>query len=81
MYFRLGTAYFETENWEFARQSFERAAELAPKDPASAYNVALCLQHLGLYIDAANWYEEVLRRDPDRTNKDELLNKIRVLKQ
>jgi tetratricopeptide (TPR) repeat protein len=81
MHFRLGSAYFDTENWEFARQSFEKAAELAPKDPASAYNIALCFQHLGLYLDAAHWFEEVLRRDPNRTDREDLLNKIRILKQ
>lgn len=81
MHFRLGAAYFDTENWEFARQSFEKAAQLDTKEPASAYNVALCFQHLGLYVDAAHWFEEVLRRDPNRSDKDELLNKIRILKQ
>jgi tetratricopeptide (TPR) repeat protein len=81
MHFRLGNAYFDTENWEFARQSFEKAAELEPKDPAAPYNVALCFQHLGLYIDAAHWFEEVLRRDPSRSDRDELLNKIRILEQ
>jgi tetratricopeptide (TPR) repeat protein len=81
MHFRLGNAYFATENWEFARQSFEKAAELAPKDPASAYNVGLCLQRLGLNMDAAHWFEEVLRRDPNWSDRDDLLNKIRILKQ
>jgi tetratricopeptide (TPR) repeat protein len=81
MHFRLGSAYFETENWDFARQSFEKAAQLDPKEPASAYNVALCFQRLGLSIDAAHWYEEVLRRDPNRSDKDELLDRIRTLKQ
>lgn len=80
MHFRLGMAYFDTENWEFARQSFQKAAELNPKDPAAPYNVALCFQRLGLYIDAAHWYEEVLRRDPNRSDRDDLLNLIRILK-
>lgn len=79
MHFHLGGAYFETENWQFARQSYEKAAELMPQEDASAYNVALCLQRMGLYIDAAHWYQEVLKRNPGRTDKQELLNRIATL--
>ncbi len=50
MHFRLGYAYFETENWQFAKQSYEKAAELMPTEEASAYNVALCNQRMGLYL-------------------------------
>jgi tetratricopeptide (TPR) repeat protein len=80
MHFHLGSAYFETENWQFARQSFEKAAELMPTSDAPAYNVALCLQRLGIYLDAAQWYEEVLRRNPNRTDKQDLLSRIAMLK-
>ena len=80
MHFHLGTAYFETENWQFARQSYEKAAELMPKEDASAYNVALCFQRMGLFIDAARWYEEVLKRNPGRTDRQELLNRIATLR-
>jgi hypothetical protein len=48
MHFHLGSAYFETENWQFAKQSYEKAAELMPYSDGSAYNVALSLQHLKL---------------------------------
>ena len=81
MHFHLGSAYFETENWQFARQSFEKAAELMPKEDASAYNVALCLQRMKMFIDAAHWYEEVLKRNPGRTDRQELLNRIALLRQ
>jgi len=80
MHFHLGGAYFEIENWQFAKQSFEKAAELLPKEDASAYNVALCYQRLGLFVDAAHWYEEVLKRNPARTDKQELLNRIATLR-
>src|SRR5439155_17647802 len=59
MHFHLGSANFETENWQFARQSFEKAAELMPNSDASAYNVALCLRRQGLFLDAVHWYEEL----------------------
>lgn len=80
MHFNLGTAYFNVENWEFARQSFERAAQLDTKDDAAAYNVAICFVKLRYFSDAANWYEEVLRRNPSRRDKQELLNRIQTLR-
>jgi len=76
MHFHLGTAYFQVENWEFAKQSFEKAAQLDPKDTAAPYNIALCLARLGFYRDAANWYEEVLRRDPNYPEKKDILDQI-----
>jgi len=81
MHFSLGAAYFDIENWQAARQSFEKAAELDPKDDAAAYNVALCLVRLAFYLDAANWYEEVLRRNPNHAKKQDILNSIRALRQ
>ncbi|MEO8597328.1 MAG: tetratricopeptide repeat-containing serine protease family protein [Candidatus Solibacter sp.] len=80
MHFHLGSAYFEAENWQFARQSFEKAAELRPSDDAAAYNVALCLQRMSVFLDAAHWYEEVLRRNPNHRDKQEILNRITVLR-
>jgi tetratricopeptide (TPR) repeat protein len=80
MHFTLGSAYFDIEDWRNAEQSFRKAAELAPTDSAAAYNVALCLARQGYYHDAATWYEEVLRRNPRHQERDEILQKIRVLK-
>lgn len=80
MHFKLGSAYFEVENWEFARQSFEKAAQLNPKDSAAPYNIALCMIRLGFYRDAANWYEEVLRRDPNHRSREEILSRIQFLR-
>jgi tetratricopeptide (TPR) repeat protein len=81
MHFQLGSAYFETENWQFARQSFQKAAELMPNSDAAAYNVALCFQRLSLFLDAAQWYEEALRRNPNRPDKQDVLKTISILKQ
>jgi tetratricopeptide (TPR) repeat protein len=80
MHFRLGQAYFDLENWEFARQSYEKAAELDPSDPASAYNLALCLGRLKYYLDSAKWFEEYLRRNPNATDKSDVLARIQVLR-
>jgi tetratricopeptide (TPR) repeat protein len=80
MHFKLGKVYFKLANYEFALQSFKKAAELDPEDDASPYNVAICLIRLGYFRDAANWYEEVLRRNPTRQDKQTILDQIRRLR-
>jgi tetratricopeptide (TPR) repeat protein len=80
MHFHLGSAYYQTENWQFAKQSYEKAAELMPTSDAAAYNVGLCMQRLTFYLDAASWYEEALRRNPKRTERQQLLDKIAALR-
>jgi len=79
MHFNLGSAYFSLENWDFALQSYEKAAELSPEEPAAAYNAALCQQRLGHFGDAVHWYQEYLRRKPNATDKAEILERIRLL--
>lgn len=81
MHFNLGSAYFSLENWNFALQSYEKAAELNPKEPAAAYNVALCHQRLRHWMDAVKWYEEYLKRKPDAPDKAKVLETIRILSQ
>jgi tetratricopeptide (TPR) repeat protein len=80
MHFNLGSAYFKQENWSFASQSYEKAAELSPQEPAAAFNVALCNQRLGHFVEAAHWYEEYLHRKPDADDRTEILERIRALK-
>ena len=80
MHFTLGSSYFETEHWELARQSFEKAADLNPKDDSAAYNVAVSLVRLGYFTDAAHWYEEALRRNPKRDDRDELKRRIETIR-
>lgn len=80
MHFTLGSAYFGAENWELARQSFEKAAELDPKDDNAAYNVAICYVRQGYFNDAAQWYEDALKRNPNRDDKDELKRRITALR-
>jgi tetratricopeptide (TPR) repeat protein len=71
MHFRLGSTYFELKNWDFARQSFEKAAELNPKLAAAVYNVGLCYANQGYYRDAVKRYEEYLRRNPNGSDRVE----------
>jgi tetratricopeptide (TPR) repeat protein len=81
MHFKLGFAYFEVENWEFSKQSYAKASELDPSDSTAPYNLALCELRLGYRTDAARWFEEVLRRNPNHPQKQEILNRIRLLRQ
>jgi tetratricopeptide (TPR) repeat protein len=80
MHFTLGSAYFQLENWELSRQSFEKAAELDKTDFAAPYNIALCFTNLGYSRDAANWYEEALRRDPNNAKRTDILARIQALR-
>jgi tetratricopeptide (TPR) repeat protein len=80
-HFTLGSAYFETENWQLAEDSFQKAAELNKEDYKAPYNVALCLEHLGYHGDAVSWYEETLRRNPNQERKQEILKRIQIIRQ
>lgn len=80
MHFALGSAYFGQEEWERARLAYTKAAELEPTDTAAPYNVALCYQRQGFRVDAARWFEEVLRRDPNHPDKADLQRRIRALR-
>jgi hypothetical protein len=80
MHFTLGSAYFELENWELSRQSFEKTAELDKTDFAAPYNIALCMAHLGYSRDAANWFEGALRRDPNNPKRADILVRVQELR-
>lgn len=78
-HFLLGGIYFELGNWQLAEVSYEKASELDKDDTAAPYNVALCLIRQGYGRDAAKWFREVLRRDPNYRDKSDLLKRIRQL--
>jgi tetratricopeptide (TPR) repeat protein len=79
MHFRLGASYFELGNWQFAEQSFEKAAELDLNLTAPAYNIALCFLNLGYRQDAVKWFREVLRRDPQYPDREAIQRRIAAL--
>lgn len=79
MHFTLGSAYFQLKNWKLAESSFERAAHLDAKEPASAYNTALCFQDMSDYSDAVTWYREYLRRAPSAKDKQQVAARIALL--
>ncbi len=80
MHFRLGSVYFDLGNWDLSKQSYEKASEINKADSASVYNVALCLTKLGFYHDAADWYDEVLRRAPNHPQKQDILYRIKTFR-
>ena len=80
MHFTLASAYYSVENWQLAMQSYEKAAQLDSQNSAAAYNVALCNQRLGYFRDAAKWYEEALRRRPNHPDRQDILNRIQILR-
>ena len=80
MHFHLGWSYLELQEWQFARQSFEKAAELEPTDTSAPYNVAVCLTNLGYRSDAVKWFAEVLRRDPRYPDRAEIVRRISTLR-
>ena len=79
MHFRLGSAYFELEQWKSAEDSFERAWSQDQKSDSAAYNVALCLQNQGYSSDSALWYRKVLKINPNREDRDVIARKIQSL--
>lgn len=80
MHFNLAFAYFNLENWELAAQSYKKAVELNKSDPSSPYNLALCMLKLGYYDDAARWFEEVLRRNPNHPDRQSIQSRISTLR-
>ena len=79
-HFRLGVALYHQNRWSEARTSFEQNAKMDPTDAGSTYNIALCLVRLGFRADAVKWYEETLRRDPNRQDAGEIRRRIAELR-
>jgi len=79
MHFQLGLSCFELGNWDLAEQSFEKAAELDTSDAAAAFNLALCQLKMGYSRDALKWFREVLRRDANYDNRDEVQRRIKLI--
>jgi hypothetical protein len=75
---RLGHEYLEAENWSCAKEAFEKYSELNTEDSMAPYNVALCLTRLGHYREAAGWYEEALRRDPNLAGRQDIVAGMRL---
>jgi tetratricopeptide (TPR) repeat protein len=76
MHFTLGLGYFELKQYPEAVQAFKLAADLLPQDSAASFNVAVSYYNSQYYREAIQWYRETLRRDPNRSDKAEILRII-----
>ncbi len=72
LHYNLGLVHFRKEEFAAARDSFARAAELAPQDPDILFNLALSEKKCGHAAAATAGFSRLLRDDPD--NLDALYN-------
>jgi tetratricopeptide (TPR) repeat protein len=76
MEFRLGSCYFDEEDWSHAADSFRISAAADKTDAPSAFNLGLSLQRQGYTADAKVWFREALNRQPDDELKAKILNEL-----
>jgi len=65
VYFFLGAAYFELEQYDRALKSYLTALELKPDYLGAMVHVGQCLRMLGRYPEAIRMARQVLARAPD----------------
>jgi S1-C subfamily serine protease len=76
MEFRLGSCYFDEEDWSHAADSFRISAAADKADAPSAFNLGLSLLRQGYSSDAKVWFREALDRHPDDELKAKILNEL-----
>src|SRR5205807_10040048 len=57
---------FELELYDAAAKSYEQLLSLDATDPAPNFNLALCLEKLGRWQDAAAYFGVALKAEPNR---------------
>jgi Flp pilus assembly protein TadD len=73
----LAASHARLEQWLEAEAAFRRGLELAPNNPNMRSNLGVALVHLGRSAEAAELFEEVLRRDPHNTTTERMLAELR----
>lgn len=58
--FRLGTLLSQKQRWTEAHQAYASANALAPGQPDTLYNLAVCLDHLEQTVAASHYYQGAL---------------------
>ena len=76
MEFRLGSCYFDEEDWSHAADSFRISAGADKTDAPSAFNLGLSLLRQGYSSDAKVWFREALDRHPDDELKAKILSEL-----
>ena len=74
---RSAGALYEQKRWAEAAELYRRAAQMAPRDRAHAFNLALALQNQGRLDEAIVAYERALRIDPTYARAREELARVR----
>jgi tetratricopeptide (TPR) repeat protein len=77
-HFTLGSIQFDLEDWAGCARSFEFADKFirTRSNTSALYNQALCTSNQGYRRDAALLMEQVLRRDPNRADRQDILRMI-----
>jgi tetratricopeptide (TPR) repeat protein len=79
MHFQLGSVLFDLKEWPDAAEAYRKAAELDPKSAVAAFNVANSFYNQPQSESALTWYRDVLKRDPEFSDKETVLRRIREL--
>lgn len=79
-HFLLGSIYFDMRSWEAASSAFQHAADIDKTDSSATYNLALCYENQQYSSDAADWYEETLRRNPKHAKRQQIMKAIARLR-
>lgn len=68
----VGKYYLEAKNWKAALSRFESALVLAPDEPEVYWGLGEAERHLGEYVKARHYYEQLLQYDPDGPHTKEI---------
>jgi tetratricopeptide (TPR) repeat protein len=79
MHLQLGSVLFDLKAWPEAAEAYRKAAELDPKSAVAAFNVANSYYNDQQSEPALGWYRDVLKRDPEFSDKETVLRRIRDL--
>jgi tetratricopeptide (TPR) repeat protein len=77
MVFRLGSCYFDTENWSQAATNFQLVANAEKANAGAAFNLGLSLERQGYSSDAQIWFREALKRNPDDALRAKILSEFK----
>ena len=73
----LGASFAGLGDWSEAEEAFRRGVTLAPNHSNMRSNLGVALVHLGRIAEAAEMFEEVLRRSPNNARTERMLAELR----
>src|SRR6202790_4030178 len=59
---------YDLEQYEDAEKSYAKVLSLNPKHPAANFHMAVCLEKLGRWQEAAEFFEKCAETDPGRVD-------------